>query len=103
MVLSIKFKNCLEFITFFFCASTIMSLIDTNINGLPSNIEVTTTPVVFFGNSLSEMSSLLRSLTKIFKFSILVYFYLSSSFLLSALNSLEDSNLPSKTFFEINL
>ena len=77
-----------EFNTFFFCSSTITSLGDTNTKGLPLNISVTTTPVAFFGNSLFELSSLSKSLIEIFKLSIIILSFVSSSFFLfSALNS----------------
>ena len=74
-----KLENWFEFVTFFFCSSTITSLIDTNTKGLPSDISVTTTPVVFFGNPRSEISSLFKSLIEIFKFSTLVYLLVSDS------------------------
>ena len=72
---------------------------DTNIKGLPSNISVTTTPVVFFGNLRSEISSLFKSRMEIFKLSTFTCLLLSGSLFFSALNSDEDSNLPSNTFF----
>ena len=99
----IKLLNWFELIIFFFCASTIISLTDKNINGLPSDIFVTTTPVVFFGNFRSETSFLLKSLIEIFKSFTVTYLLSSVSALFSALNSSEDSNLPIKTFFEIGV
>ena len=87
---------------FFFCNSTTISFAETKIKGLPSKISVTTTPEVFLGNFRSIISSLFKSLIKIFNFSILTYLLVSGSDLVSALNYSEDSNLPNKTFFEIN-
>ena len=77
-------------------------LTDTNIKGLPSKILVTITPVVFFGNLRSEISSLFKSRIEIFKSSIFVCVLVSVSDFFSALNCSEDSNLPNNTFFEIN-
>ena len=63
---------------------------------------MTTTPVVFFGNLRSAISSLFKSRIEIFKISTFIYLLASGLAFFSALNYLEDSNLPNKTFFEIN-
>ena len=87
---------------FFFCNSTITSLTDKNTKGLPSDISVTTTPVVFIGNLRSGISSLFKSRIEIFNFSTFIYLLVSGSAYFSALNASEDSNLPNNTFLEIN-
>ena len=61
-----------------------------------------TTPVVFFGKPRFKISSLFKSLTKIFKFSILVNLLVSGLDFFSALVAAEDSSLPNKTFLSIN-
>ena len=87
-------ENCFVFKTFCFCNSTITSSTDKKLKGLSSNILATTTPVVFFGSSRLNISSLFKSLTEIFRVSIIISFLVSGFVSFSALNTLEDSNLP---------
>ena len=63
---------------------------------------MTITPVVFFGNLRSAISSLFKSLIEIFKLSTLIYLLVSNSTFFYSLNSAEDSNLPNNTLFETN-
>ena len=61
------------------CCRLVHPQIDTKIKGLPSNFSVTTTPVVFFGNLRSKISSLFKFLIEIFKLSTLTYLLVSGS------------------------
>ena len=72
-------------------------------NILLVKISTTTTPLEFLGSFLFNLSSVLTSLTVIFKVSIsTLKFFSSFCFLFPSLNSLEDSNLPNFNFFVIS-